>query len=240
MKPTALTRRARRLLPLAAVLLGAAAANLLTAGSAAAFSNCSSDSFASAAATGGTSPPCESFGRGSASLLDIRQGDFSEITVTASDPNASLFLKVNEDPPITCTYHNGIYHGLSGDQYNVIVNGGSTVNEPTLDITLSTAVAGLLRGAQQTIALGQAQVCFGSPRPFTTKVGSTLTFTNDPGIGRQYVGLLPDCPTPAQRRAPGPCITGRTATQLPTPTGPTGVVNVFIVVPPGFDPRLHG
>jgi hypothetical protein len=232
-----LARRTRRLVPLAIVLLGAGGADLVLTGSAgAASSNCFSD-FASRASltTGGNSGPCESFGFGSASVLDIKAGDFSQLRVT-SDPPASLELRANLDPPVTCLYQRRVYEGLSGDQYNIIVNGGDTTNEPTLHITLSTAVPGGLSGAQLIIARGQAQVCFGSPRQFPPKPGSPEQLTNDPGIGPQWVALLPDC---AGLRVPGPCITGRTATQLPTPTGPTGVVNIFVDVPPGFDPRLH-
>jgi hypothetical protein len=232
-----LARRTRRLLPLAVALLGVGATDLVLTGTAgAAQSNCFSDLAPTAPhAAGGNSGPCESFGFGSASLLDIKLGDFSQLRVT-SDPPANLDLRANLDPGITCFYQRRVYQGLSDDQYNIIVNGGDTTNEPTLHVTLSTAVAGGLSGAQLIIARGQAQVCFGSPRPFTPKPSSPEQFTNDPGIGPQYVALLPDC---AGLRVAGPCITGRTATQLPTPTGFTGVVNIFVVVPPGFDPRLH-
>ena len=241
MNPRAFARRTRLLLPLAAVSLAVGVAVLASAGGAAAFSNCNLGSTRLGVhASSSTSPPCETFSNtGSAQLLDITQGDFSQLVVN-SDPVADLELRVNLDPPINCLYQNRVYQGLSGDQYNVIVNGGSTVNEPTLHITLSSAVSGGLQGAQLIIYRGLAQVCFGSPRPFIPKPGSPLLTTNDPGIGVQYVGLLPDCSAPAFKRPVGPCINSRSASQLPTPTGTTGVVNVFFTVPPGWDPRIHG
>ncbi len=235
----ALTRRSRRLLPLAAVLLGVAGAGLIPTASAAAQSNCGSGGAAprSAAAPPTTSPPNETCGFQSATLNDIRSGDASELLVT-SDPPAFLDLRVNLDPPITCTYQRRVYQGLSGDQYNVIVNGGDPVGQPTLHMQVSTAVAGGLQGAQLIIDRGQAQACFGSPKPFTVKPGSSLVRTDDPGIGVQYVGLLPDCGGPP--RGVGPCISRRTASLLPTPSGgSTGVVNIFVTVPPGYDPRIH-
>lgn len=241
MNPRAFARRTRLLAPVAAAAIGVGLASLATAGSAAAFSNCDFGSPRGAIhASSSTSPPCETFSStGSAQLLDITQGDFSQLVVN-TDPVADLELRVNLDPPINCIYQNRVYQGLSGDQYNIIVNGGSTVNEPTLHIVLSTAVPGGLQGAQLIIYRGLAQVCFGSPRPFTTKPGSPLLTTNDPGIGVQYVGLLPDCSPPAFKRPIGPCVSNRTASQLPTPTGTTGVVNDFVTVPPGWDPRIHG
>ncbi|MGI8802933.1 MAG: hypothetical protein ACR2KV_12275 [Solirubrobacteraceae bacterium] len=206
---------------------------MITSGTAAAQGGC--DTLVSAATQ---SPPNESCGFGTDTLNDIRAGDASELLVT-SDPPAFLDLRVNLDAPITCSYLTRTYQGLSDDQYNVIVNNGSTVNEPTLHITLSTAVPVALAGAQLIIYRGKAQVCFGSPRPFTPRPGSPLRTTNDPGIGVQYVALLPDCSSLASRGRVGPCITRRTASLLPTPTGSTGVVNVFLDAPPGFDPRIH-
>ena len=237
----AFARRTRLLAPVAAAAVGVGLASLATAGSAAAFSRCNSGSPRGAVhAASSTSPPCQVFSStGSAQLLDITQGDFSQLVVN-TDPVADLELRVNLDPPINCIYQDRVFQGLSGDQYNIIVNGGSMVNEPTLHATLSTAVPGGLQGAQLIIYRGQAQVCFASPRPFTPKPGSPLLTTNDPGFGVQYAALLPDCSSPSFKRPVGPCINSRSASQLPTPTGTTGVVNVAFTVPPGWDPRCHG
>ena len=47
---------------------------------------------------------------------------------------------------------NRVYQGLSDDLYNIIVNGGSTVNEPTLNMALNTAVPKPSR-RPQTVAI---------------------------------------------------------------------------------------
>jgi hypothetical protein len=229
-------RPLRRLLSLGVASLGVVLATLAaTAGSAGAVS--AQCDFAGLRPAANDTQPSETCGFGSSMLNDITEGDDSQLTVV-SDPPALLDLRDNLDPPISCHYSGHfVYTGLAPDQYNVIVNGGSTVDEPTLTITLSSAVPGGQRGAQLLIYENKAQVCFGSPLPFTTRPGSALVLTNDPGIGPQYVGLLPDCVT---RRTTGPCITGRTATTASTPTGTTGVVNVFFTVPPGYDPRMQG
>lgn len=238
-KSRALAPRPSRVLPVLAVLAAAGAAVLITSTGAVAQGSCESFARAAAAVTpAAQSNPCSAFGVGTVSLLSIRQGDASQIRVTSSDPSAALEITVNEDPGITCTYHNRTYVGLSADQYNLIVNGGSTANEPTLTITLGTAVPGGLGGAQFAIFGDRAQVCFGSPKPFTPRTGSSLTTTNDPGIGVQYVGLLPDCGL-FRRGVVQPCITARSAAQIPVGSTPTGVVNITFTVPPGFDPRMH-
>jgi hypothetical protein len=243
-KPRVLARRPRHVLPLLAVLAAAGAGGAVIATSTAgAQSSSCQESFARSAAAVhpaalSSSGPCEAFGFGTVSVLSIRQGDASQLTITSSDPNASLDLRANLDPGITCLYHGRVFPGLSLDQYNVVVNGGSTVNEPTLTGKLGTAVTGGLSGAQFAILSGNAQICFGSPMPFQTLAGSALTTNTDLGT-LQYVGLLPDCGS-LRRGTIGPCITARSAAQIPTPTGNTGVVNVSFTVPPGFDPRLHG
>jgi hypothetical protein len=232
--------RMRRLLPLAAVLAGVGGATLSTAGTAVAQS-CDSDFAVHASALGARqSCPEETFSSdGTATLGDITQGDFSELSTT-TDPPTPVEIRRNLDPDISCIYQNRVYQPLSGDLYNVIVNGGSTVNEPTLNATLNTAVPGGLTGARNDIALGKAQVCFASPRQFVPKPGSPLLTQNDPGFGVQYVALLPDCRAPITNRPPGPCVSSRSATLIGTPTGSTGVVTVTVIVPPGWDPRIHG
>jgi hypothetical protein len=240
-KPRVLARRTRRALPLIAVLAAAGAGGAVIAtGTAGAQSSSCQESFARSTAVRPAaltdSGPCETFGIGTDSIFSIRQGDASQLTITSSDPNATLDLRANLDPGITCYLHGRVYPGLSLDQYNVVVNGGSTVDEPTLTGTLGTAVPGGLGGAQ--FALGNAQICFGSPMPFQTLAGSALTTNTDLGT-LQYVGLLPNCSS-LRRGTVGPCITSRSAAQIPTPSGNTGVVNVSFTVPPGFDPRLHG
>lgn len=243
MKPRVLARRPRHVLPLLAVLAaaGAGGAVIATSTAGAQSGSCQQSGARPAAvrpAALTSSGPCETFGFGTVSIFSIRQGDASQLTITSSDPNASLDIRANLDPGITCLYHGRVFPGLSLDQYNVIVNGGSTVNEPTLTGRLGTAVSGGLSGAQFAILSGNAQICFGSPKPFPTLAGSALTTNNDLGT-LQYVGLLPDCGS-LRRGTIGPCITARSAAQIPTPTGNSGVVNVSFTVPPGFDPRLHG